>query len=239
MAATQKTQELLLILSNEERDEAEEFMQRRLKLLDAEAVTELELLGNSARTVLEATRETALKFDPTSRAGKVLQRIYANAQEGLAHLIRECNLAASQKQREGPASDGDEDVEDADADLGKLRIEIDEEDEEYAWSVIESSIAEMETPRLRELRDATEELLGWWQTEQGMHESLHINQWGDVNTANGRMAIRKVREEHQQQEIGPFGAFFQTVNLIYQKKNQEAQCVMRQQRLRQEAGLSE
>ena len=72
-----------------------------------------------------------------------------------------------------------------------------------------------------------------------MHESLYISQWGDINTANGRIAIRKIREGHQQDEIGPFRAFFQTVNLIYQKRNQEAQRVQRKQRLREEAGLGE
>ena len=53
------------------------------------------------------------------------------------------------------------------------------------------------------------------------------------------MSIRKIRKEHQQQEIGPFRQFFQTINLIYQKKDQEAQRAMRQQRLRQEAGLGD
>ena len=235
----QKTQELLLILNNEERDAAEDFIQRRLKFLDSDSLTDLELVGSTARTLLEQIRQDSLRFDASSRAGKVLSRIYANAQEGFAHLIKECNLAASQKKKEVQPGDGDESVEEADSDLSKLSIEVDEEEEEYAWSVIESSIADMTTPEIRELRDSTEELLGWWQTDRGMHESLHVNQWGDVNTANGRMAIRKAREEFQQEEIGPFRSFFQTVNLIYQKKNQEIQNAARQKRLRQEAGLSE
>jgi hypothetical protein len=233
----QKTQELLLILTNEEREAAENFIQRKLKFLDSDALTDLELVGSTARSVLSQTQQDAGRFDTTSRAGKVLARIYANAQEGLAHLIRECNLAVSQKKREIPETG--EEAEGKSADLEGLTIQVDEEEEDHAWSVIESSIAEMDTPQIRELRDATEELLGWWQTDGGMHESLHINQWGDVNQANGRIAIRKVREEHQLQEIGPFRAFFQTVNLIYQKKNQEIQNAARQKRLREEAGLGQ
>ncbi|MBS11130.1 MAG: hypothetical protein CME19_05945 [Gemmatimonadetes bacterium] len=105
--------------------------------------------------------------------------------------------------------------------------------------MIESYIVHLDTPSIWELRDSTEEVLGWWQTGRGVHDSLHISQWGDINTANGRMSIRKIRKEHQQQEIGPFRQFFQTINLIYQKKDQEAQRAMRQQRLRQEAGLGD
>ena len=120
---------------------------------------------------------------------------------------------------------------------GKLQIEIEPEDEEHALSVIETHIVQMDIAEIRELRDATEELLGWWQTDSGLQESLHIYQWGDVNTAGGRMAIRQAREDLKQEEIGPFRSFFQTINLVYQKKNQEKQVVLRQKRLRQQAGL--
>lgn len=233
-----KTQDLLLILSSEERDAAEDFIQRKLKLLDAEALPQLELIGSSARTILEQIGRDSAKFNTSSKTGKVLAKIYRSAQEGLAHLIRECNLAASQKQRESgdeASAEGADDQEE----LDKLRVAVDEEDEEYALSVIESSIADMNTQQIRELRDSTEEILTWWQTDGGMHESLHINQWGDINTANGRMAIRKVREEFQREEIAPFRGFFQQINLIHQKKNQEARRISRQERLRQEAGLTE
>jgi hypothetical protein len=53
------------------------------------------------------------------------------------------------------------------------------------------------------------------------------------------MAIRQAREDLQQEEIAPFRSFYQTINLIYQKKNQEEQIVLRQKRLRQQAGLGE
>ena len=45
----QKTQELLLILSNEERDAAVEFILRQLKLLDVESLPRLEVVRASAR----------------------------------------------------------------------------------------------------------------------------------------------------------------------------------------------
>ncbi len=189
----QKTQDLLLILTNEERDKAEDYIQRKLKLLDTESLVDLESVGGAARTVLEQLQQDCARLDSGN----------------------------------------------SDAALGKIYVEIEPEDKEHAWSVMKSAIAEMETPQIRELRDSTEILLGWWQTDRGMHESLYISQWGDINTANGRIAIRKIREGHQQDEIGPFRAFFQTVNLIYQKRNQEAQRVQRKQRLREEAGLGE
>ena len=235
----QKTQELLLILSNEERDAAEEFILRQLKLLDVESLPRLELVGASARAVLEQIRQGSSKLDSSSRAGKMFARIYSSALEGFAHLIRECNLTTSQKRKEVPAADGEGESDDGESGLGGLEVEIEQENEEHALSVIETSIAQMDTAEIRELRDATEELLGWWQTDTGLQESLHLYQWGDVNTAGGRMAIRQAREDLQQEEIAPFRSFYQTINLIYQKKNQEEQIVLRQKRLRQEAGLGE
>lgn len=233
-----KPQDLLLILSSEERDAAEEFIQRRLKILDSDSMTDLEAVSTVARGVLDMVGKNSARLDPRSRTGQMMAKIYRNAQEGLAHLIRECNLAISKKQKDTDAAEGNNEGDEA-PDLDGLMVEADSEDEEYALSMIESAISDMETAQIRELRDSTEELLTWWQTDGGMHDSLHINQWGDVNTANGRMAIRKIREEYQQEEIGPFRQFFQTVNLVYQKKNQEIQRQMRQKRLRQEAGLNE
>ena len=52
----QKMQELLLVLSNEERDEAEEFFNRKLKLLDADQLADLEDTASSGQTTLEEIR---------------------------------------------------------------------------------------------------------------------------------------------------------------------------------------
>ena len=216
---------------------AEEFLNRKFKLLDAEQTNELEQIAASGRTVLEQSQLAGAGLDTTSKAGKMMVRIYGSAQEGLARLIRDCNLSLSQKKKEAAKSNSEEGDEPRGAALEKLIIETDSQEEEYAGGVIDSSIAEMATAEIRELRDSCEELLGWWQTEGGMQESLHINQWGDINTANGRMAIRKAREDFQQEEIAPFRGFFQTINLVYQKRNQEVQRIQREERLRQEAGL--
>ena len=53
----QKTQDLLLILTNEERDKAEDYIQRKLKLLDTESLVDLESVGGAARTVLEQVQQ--------------------------------------------------------------------------------------------------------------------------------------------------------------------------------------
>ena len=96
----QKTQELLLILNDEERDAAEEFLNRKLKLLDADQTNELEQIAASGRTVLEQIQLAGTRLDNTSKAGKMMVRIYGSAQEGLARLIRDCNLSLSQKKKE-------------------------------------------------------------------------------------------------------------------------------------------
>ena len=77
----------------------------------------------------------------------------------------------------------------------------------------------------------------WWQSDQGQQASLHVNQYGDLNSANGRMAIRKARDSMQQETLIPFRSFFQNVNLTYQRKNQEHTLVQRKARLKQEASL--
>jgi hypothetical protein len=236
----QKTQELLLILSSEERDAAEEFINRKLKLMDSEQVQDLELVALAARNPLEKIRQNSTKFDGSSRAGKMMVQIYNSALSGLAQLIKDFNrFSSAEEQEKGKPTSGAGKQEEGEgrASVGNLEIEIKLEDEEYAMTVIESSIVDMPTSEIRELRDASEELLRWWQSEGGMHDSLHINQWGDINTANGRMSIRKAREDSQAEEIGPFRAFFQNINLIYQKKNQETKRIDRAQRLREEAGL--
>lgn len=233
-----KTEDLLLILSPEERDAAEEFVQRRLMLLDADSLPQLELIGKTARDTLEKVGHDIDRIDSSSKTGKFLIRIYQSAQQGLAHLVRQCGLTAAQMKKEAPIpSEEATSAEPLDAD--KLQIEIDSEDEEYALTVIDSAIADLDASKIRELRNATEELLTWWQTDGGMHQSLHIDQWGDVNTALGRRAIRSAREENQRSEVDPFRGFFQKINLIYQKKNQEIQRQMRQKDLREVAGLTE
>ena len=235
----QKTQELLLILSAEERDAAENFIRRKLNLLDADSLTELEGVEASGRAVLEQIRKNSSKINARSRAGKMLTRIYSSALEGFENLIRECDRAISQKKKDISPKSVDEESNDLEPVLDKLMIEINSEDEEHAGSVIDTAIAEMDLVQMRELRDSAEELLAWWQTDSGLHESLHIDQWGDVNTAIGRMAIRKTRDEFQKEEILPFRSFFQIINVIYQKKNQETQRASRKKRLRQEFGQNE
>ncbi len=93
----QKTQESLLILINEERTASEEFILRRLMLLNVDALTKLDLVGSTGRTVLDEIRQASLRFAASSRAGKVIGIIYASTMEGYARLVKQCNLAASQK----------------------------------------------------------------------------------------------------------------------------------------------
>jgi hypothetical protein len=59
----QKMQELLLVLSNEERDEAEEFINRKLKLLDADQLADLEDTASSGQTTLEEIRQESIQID--------------------------------------------------------------------------------------------------------------------------------------------------------------------------------
>ncbi len=235
-------QELLLILSQEEREAAEDFLRRRLKFLGPDKVPDIEKLAGSARSSLEQVRETRNRLNPSSKAGKLMTRIYDSALTGYALLVKECNLTVSNLQKAEPSEAPDGDTKDgeviAGSPLGNLEIEASPEDEQRALDIVSSTLEELDLATTKTLRDACESLLKWWQSDQGQQASLHVNQYGDLNTANGRMAIRKARDDLQQDVLVPFRSFFQDVNLAYQKKNQEHTLEQRKARLKEEAGLS-
>jgi len=54
---------------------------------------------------------------------------------------------------------------------------------------------------------------------------------------NGRLAILKARSAFQAEEIAAFRGYCQTINPIYQKKNQKVKRIQRQEHLLEEAGL--
>ena len=120
---------------------------------------------------------------------------------------------------------------------GVLEVEISPEEEEHALEIFESTAADLDLGALKYLRDACQSQLKWWESDHGQRMSLHLSQYGDLNTSNGRMAIRRAREKMQQDVLMPFREFFQIVNLAYQKKNQEHTMEQRQARLKEEAGL--
>ena len=233
--------EILLILTQEERDAAEEFVQRRMKLLGPERISDIQDLGSSARSSLKQIRDIRGRLNLSSKAGKLLARIFDTALGGYAQLVQDCNLAASplQKADAPKPSEGEASEEDGDSTspLGDLGIETTPIDERNALDILESTLAELDVLAVKDVRDACETLLKWWQSDHGQQESLHVNQYGDLNTGNGRMAIRKAWDELQQETLMPFLGFFQNVNLTYQKKNQERTLQQRKERLKQEASL--
>lgn len=229
---------MLLILSTEEREGAEEFVLRKLKLLNETQVNNLKMVSASARTSLEKIRAERGQLNASSKAGKVMARIYDSALAGYARFITECNRTIGATSKPAPPSavvDGDDQTGDLDVDLGDLAIDYTVEDEEHAWQVIQSTLQEVDRDQLKDLRDACEQVGKWWQSDGGLQSSLHVHQYGDVNSGNGRMAIRKAREEMEEKVMSPLRGFFETVNLLYQKKDQAH--AEEQRRLRQEAGL--
>ena len=89
------SEEILLILTQEERDAAEEFVQRRMKLLGPDRISDIQDLGSSARSSLEQIRDIRGRLNLSSKAGKLLARIFDTALGGYAQLVQDCNLAAS------------------------------------------------------------------------------------------------------------------------------------------------
>jgi hypothetical protein len=241
-----KPENLLLILSQEERDASEDYIRRRMKLLSSDKAVDLLEVGKSARSSLDLFRENRSRLDPSSATGKLMTRIYDSALAGYAQLINECNLTASTLQKAAKAAsdansaakdDGEPTDTGATRLLGGLEIESTPEDEKNAQEIMAATLVDLDLLAIKTLRDACESLLKWWQSDHGQQESLHVNQYGDLQTATGRMAIRKARDDLHEETIVPFRGFFQEINLTYQRKNQEHTLEQRKARMRQEAGL--
>jgi hypothetical protein len=157
------------------------------------------------REVMEEVRQRSLRIDSSNRTGKMLSRIYGGALEGFSQLVRDCNLALSRKEKEKP----DPEIEDASTETKQsteaLQIDIEEDDEEYALSVIESSLAEMNTAEIRELRDSCEEILGGGKQKagctrastltSGVTSTLRMGAWPSGKLARSFRPRKSIRSE--------------------------------------------
>ncbi len=218
-----KLENMLLILSSEEQKEAEAYIPDRLRSLDVRRIPDLQTLAKNARQ--EIVRVNAVKERlkvKSDRSAKVMIKVSDSALSGLANLIAECNRASTSKQRElkemqraaNKGSDGESlEVE------GILRPSP--EEEASAARYINEKIMELSLADLGSFRDACQGLLTWWDSERGQVEDLVLNQFGDVNRGEGRLAIRQKREELQKEILNPFKAFFKELNLHYHKLGKE------------------
>ena len=221
---------VLLILTADEKKEARNFLKRRLKTLDAEQASQVQMLSQMARQItrrLQMSRSQYMRSN--TRAGKLFTKLHDAALADLQSLIADMDQtterlqqkAAPEQSAQGAKTEQDQKVDD-------LIVTCDEDELAHAADMINGKLEELRLPELKSFRDACQEILTWWDSERGQVDSLHMDKVGNINSAAGRLAIRQKRDEFQKTVLNPFKAFFQDLNMSYQRAAKEATSKARQ-----------
>ena len=236
----QKTANILLILSAEERQETEKFITRCLKTLDPERVADLQSL-----TQLGKQQVRRLQLDKshharsTNRTSQLMAKLHDTALAGMNGLIKETNQAGINiqqkmlKKQKDKANGSESDAETQK--LDELILTVDPDEMRHAADFVQDKLADLRVPELKVFRDACQEMLTWWESDKGQIDSLHLDQHGNVNTAAGRLTIRQKRDELQKEIFNPFKTFFRELNITFQRAFKEASDKARQMAQKQKA----
>jgi hypothetical protein len=219
----QKTSEVLLILSPEERNAAQKFVEQRIRTFDAEQATQIEELSRLTAQQIRRLQVDKRRIHSTSRqAAKITLKLYDVALSGLAYILSECKKSITHIERD--LSNGQEESSDAprpaeETENLALKTTLDEED--VALDYIRQRMEDLRASDLRVFRETCQHLITWWESDRGQVQGLMIEQHGDVITAAGRMAIRKRRDRMTQRVLQPFKEFYHELNVHYQKVSKE------------------
>lgn len=228
-------QAFLLFLSPEEKKKAQDYVAKRLGMLDAESLQSLGcLMAHAKKSMgLVETGRARLKGAPNPYA-KVMGRLYDEALVGYAQLLQQCNRAYMAKERElkniqraqAASSTGRTEVvpleeQPLSDDLRVLLLEPTEGEEAAALDYIQKRVQEMEFIDLILFRDVTHRLLTWWESTQGQTEGLMLNQFGEIGSVDGRRMRREKYEDMQRKVLNPFKSWFQNLNTVCLKKRKE------------------
>ncbi len=228
-------QAFLLFLSPEEKKRAQEYVARRLHLLDVEGLHALGRLMTATKRVMGVVETGRARFKGAPNAyAKVMGRVYDEALIGYAQVLQQSNRTYAAKERElkdiqrarASGSTGETDVarmeeQQLPDELRALLLRPTEGEEAVALDHIQKQVQEMPFEDLTFFRDSTQRLLTWWESAQGQTEGLRLSQFGEVGSVKGRRVIRQKYEEMQQGVLNPFKAWFQNLNLFYMKKRKE------------------
>lgn len=222
----QKSKNVLLMLTAEERENVQGFIQRRLKTLDTTQINDLQALSQMSKQFVRRWQLDKNQYVRSStRAGKLMVKLHDVALLDLQNLIKgldktthELNIKAQKDQKDGKQdkkSDIDQKTED-------LIMTFDDEELQHASDYIKDRVNDLRTPDLKTFRDACQEIITWWESERGQVESLHMDQVGNINTGSGRLAIRQKRDEYQESVFNPLKTFFREINTSYQRAAKES-----------------
>lgn len=222
----QKNKNILLILSAEERAEAKSFMARRLKTMNPDQLSELQILSQLSKQLVRRLQIDRGQYARNpSRAGKLLTKLHEAALAEMQTMIKDLDQTVytlNQKAQKAAKikAGGSEAVMEQKAE--DLLVTCDEEEVKHANGVLNDRIEQLRVPELKLFRDTCQEMLSWWESERGQIESLHLDQLGNINSASGRLAIRQKREQLQREIFNPFKTFFREINTTYQRSSKEA-----------------
>ena len=86
----QKSKNILLILSAEEREEAKRFIKRRFKILDPEQLSQLQILSQLTKQIVRRTQIDKGQYARNpSRAGKLLTKLHEAALVDMQAIIKD------------------------------------------------------------------------------------------------------------------------------------------------------
>jgi hypothetical protein len=225
-----KPSDLLVIVNPQERQAAQGFIDDRLKALHVTELPRLQELVQVGRAHLNGLQRMKDKLgEGGGPAARVLTKLFDAAMTGTASVVSECNRAAAanvrllkemKRELAGQSEDG---VPKQTDDGGPTNEEIDaflipctDEEEAHALQELTDRAKALESGDLRRLRDACQELVSWWESEGGQGQSLLMNQYGNVNSSQGRIAIRGVRDDFQKEVFPHLRSFFRDLNTRFQ-----------------------
>ena len=143
-------------------------------------------------------------------------------------LVSECKKTAGRIEHSAPDAEAAPSPQDSAEETKKLALKTTLSDEELAQEFILQSMEKLRVSDLRVFREACQHLLTWWESDRGQVHGLMIEQHGDVNSAAGRMTIRKKRDWMNQRILQPFKEFYHALNVQHQKASKEMSTYKRQ-----------
>ena len=156
----QKTTDVLLMLTSEERENAQGFIRRRLKTLDTEQLAELQALTQMSKQFVRRWQlEKGQYTRASSRAAKLMVKLHDAALADIQGLIKELNLVINElnnKVQKQLKESGNETNEEQD--IAEIVITCEEEEIQYAAEYIQGKIGDLRASDLKVFRDSCQEV---------------------------------------------------------------------------------
>ena len=224
--STRKPSDLLLAVNPKERQDAQAFVDDRLKNLDVKLLPRLQELAQASRAQMAyLQRERERMGAPGDPAARAVAKLYEASLSGMADIVTLCmrtvrlkvqELKEMKRQLVTPAGAADSPPNQEEVDAFLIPCSPDEEAD--ALRSLTDRVEELDAGALKELRETCQVLIAWWESEAGQMDGLKVSQYGSLLTGQGRSAIRTVREDFRRETFALLRSFYREVNSRYQLK---------------------